>query len=333
MYILHPDTDILTEYGYYTKVSSLKAGDRIYNSSLAVVEVKDVELVHEDIELQEINYESVYIHLYCVNDTDLLVSKNNPVNYIKNTLIDIDILEFKTAKQIEPSDNLGSSKNIYRNITDNIQLIEYGDNQVVHVNYYLGLYNGLYLGFGNITNEHIIEFKFGPKPGLCEELKNIIHILFGDHIMVDISHTDEVFYTLSLYDINVVRYTIVMGIGDMKLFPTQYMIPDDDYMKGIFDGLTHYGSLQTLIKYISVNKSVARFFNYCCGILGIRFFNKTKLLNNELTRYLLYLKDNQPDDSFIATVMSTDTYTTNEYIKLVLCEQETIIAGGIILKT
>ena len=331
---LHSSCELIDENGYYKKIQDLQPGDFIMNANLVPIQIRDIRSLPNSYECQEIRHENWYIPFYCDKETNLCttISNTTPQSFQFNTI------SFKTASMVSKDDSLGSIINIYREMFEDKPNIVYGYDEVksVGISYDLGVWLGLYLGFGNFSRESNREiiFRFGPNQSICDRLKKLTYTLFSaenTNLKVHILESNDIFTVHILCD-DIYELVTRLGTGITKSLPRPFLVRNTNYMLGLIDGLTDFDNQNQFMQFFPVNREIAKLISIACSFTGIRFSNQSSVLTNS---FLIHVNPNDqpPDDTFIGKVIESNSKTMDNFIELEFNDSDLIIVNNIIIKT
>lgn len=135
----------------------------------------------------------------------------------------------------------------------------------------LGTAVGLYTGFGNIVGDKVV-FKFANNPALTSIIKSLFEELFNATV-TSIPQGDNV--DIVAVGTKVIDFFQPFGNKINRQVPSQYLSENDEYIKGLFEGLSEYDSENDSYKCVTLSENIAKLFVWLAGKQGFTLKNST----------------------------------------------------------
>ena len=294
------DAQVLLANGGYKNISQLKPGDYVLNMCNKAVEILKVHQFSRGenaepatMSMKEIRYQNWYMPLYCSDDLELLIMQDNDEQFSE--------MQWVSAQDLKLQSALTSENNIYRTLLAkefNVPFITPKTVLTLKPTYDLGLIFGLYAGYGSV-NKDMVEFRFGPNEDLVEQVTDLLDTLFD---AVATIKKDEYCYRVQSESEHLVGLFNDFGSKINRHIPRSYWATDDEYVRGLFDGLVEFDPENNKSRYIPITKDMAEVFLWTCSLLGLTFENDTPPLNSSHIKVFPLFVRHEQEDSYLGKV-------------------------------
>jgi len=259
---------VLMSDGTYKRVSKVLAGEEVIDMDGRPVRVSYVKKhITRDISfLKTSNWHSA---VYFADSTNVLLK-----DYKTGDTFWAQVGNLKANLTLEKNNFLYKAlpKDIY---------FKFGES-LLKQSYEMGLLVGLYLGYGNVHNDWV-EFKIGNRIKIIEDFLKKMNV--------------QVLITtvLKCFDKNMYDLFLSFGNKANRTLPVEYRSSDQDYVKGLYDGMTNFNSQKNYDFLITMSLNLCEVMYYVCNILDLRA--KNLIVSAETSSqdfYFLYVDHKEP---------------------------------------
>lgn len=322
------ESRVLLANGEYKDIKDVMPGDYVYNMHSETAKVLDVTKQEQGI--IEIKYSGWYAAINCTGESELLV--------IEEREDGISEMKWMKAEDLRQDVSFMSETNIYRDILPgkfSIPFRTMKKNLSLECTYEIGLLFGLYAGYGYIE-ENTINFTFGPNEELVKKLQELLLENLKAESKIS---KDNYCYNLTV-DCNISENKHMLEIfqefGEKmeRKVPKKYWVNDENFIRGLFDGLVEYDPENNSSRLISVSKFLSETMVWICSILGYEMINQSQILpESNITVYPLLI-NNKNDDSVIGKIIEIkkSMEKSTVYNLTVDCPTKSFIVNGLVVK-
>jgi hypothetical protein len=322
------DSQILLANGSYKNISQIKSGDLVLNMRNKPVKVTKVHQCAKA-SMMEVRYQNWYTPFYCTKDLHCLMLTDD------NNKSQIAELKWVVASDLQQDSLFTSESSIYQTLLPeefSVPLTSSKEVLMLKPTYELGLIFGLYAGYGVINDGKVI-FRFGPNDDLVTQVEDLLKKLFDADATIE---KNEYCYQVCTDSAHLVELFTDFGTKIMRCIPRNYWSTNEDYVRGIFEGLVEYDPDNNISRYIPVSKNMAEVFLWVCSLLGLTIENDTpRIYKLAMKVYPLIIRHEQ-EDSYLGKITNIDT---NANIVLdgwnlsVACPTKSFIVNNLVVRS
>jgi len=270
-------TQVLLSDGSYKNIDQVTVGDTVLNKDLKPVKVVSVQK-GEKLPVIEVRYENWFDSLHCSGKVKILCKNGEQDS------------QWVNVAKLSANDSYKTPDNLYEKILPNSFKVTLGNGKTLEPTQDVGLLFGLYAGFGHFNEiDNEIVFTFGPNEFVVNQVKDLLHNLFDANVQIE---KDEFCFKVKTNNDHASAFFKQFGKKLERQLPKEYLVTNEDYVKGLYQGLVDYDPETKISRYIAVSKQMAHVFLYTCSLLGLSFTNDTVQLNKSTIEvYPLLVKD------------------------------------------
>ncbi len=307
------DAQVLLANGSYKNIAHLKSDDLVLNMKNQAVKVTKIHQASK-LPMMGFRYQNWYTPFYCTPTLHFL----SEGTWVAGGDLKKDIcLTENNIHDLLPEEF---------NIPSALAMLK--------PSYELGLIFGLYAGYGGIVNNEIV-FRFGPNEMLVAQVAELFEKLFA---VAAVFEKDDSCYQVKISSAALVELFSEFGSKITRTIPVRYWSSNEDYARGLFEGLIEYDPDNNVSHYIPITKSMAEVFSWVSSLLGMTFENGTPRVDKlagVLQIYPLVVKHEQ-DHVRNGKVTSVDTDVNLElsgWNLEVACPTNSFIVNNLVVRS
>lgn len=313
MFLIHSLSSVLTKNGY-KNVQTLEKGDNILDENGNIYSITSITkyegmsslieggVLKENQKVYQLYYDNWFNKSYVLENDTVLICNKQQEDFDDNQL-ETNVLSKKCIKDIEKNSTMDSTIDYIghlNSLSNYIGETSYTENKY-NENY--GYLLGLYIGFGNIFNNHLF-FTFNKEYPNIEDIKMFLSnmLLDGQLDNIDIEQTEfNVIIHFKETNEKIKDLYTTFGSGYNKRVPLDHYQNNSDYLFGFIKGIS--GVIENDIKLFVLNYSLAYFITFVCSCLGLHYHVYRS--NDETPPFELNINDiEEQDDEYIGKIRS-----------------------------
>lgn len=311
------NTLVLTAAEGYQPIQKLIPGQLVLNMKLEPVKIT---LIGECLNtpMVAVNYQNWYESLHCSPSQQILV--------IHTIQEDTCELKWVPAEKLEKGMMIMSVEEIYEQLPETFAVLN-----GVAPDYSLGLLFGLYAGYGNLTEDKMVEFTFGQNEELVLRVKQLVEQVCPTAVS-QINTTSDSVYQVRVTSEELSTLFSEFGNKVERRIPRGYWVRNKNYLQGLFEGLIDYNPELKLCRYISVSREMCEAFVWITSQQAINFEHDAVQSNQNLKVYPLLVRVEQ-EQSYLNRVLSVDKVAEEKGLYLsVDCATNSVVVNNIVVK-